>query len=208
MFAAIRRHIFLIFGLFCLGISIMLLTSSLGASERCTEKTTAVLVTYSIDYEASNNSTAYYPVLGYSVKGINIEAVSDIGTGNTPYNLGEELEIRYNPDNPYEFVIEGNNTKLHFGIYVGIVAVICFAIEILSAFGVISRNMTTKKYYHPNHGNGVSVDITGIAQIGSMISFLKNKGKQFNELSDEDKKILMDVIENSNNCDHEEEEEE
>jgi len=73
----------------------------------------------------------YYPVLRYYAAGQWYEQRGDIGRGRQPYDIGERVEILYDPQKPESFYIVGDRASL-------VMSVICLllgaGVMILSFF--------------------------------------------------------------------------
>lgn len=53
----------------------------------------------------------YYPIVRYYAAGRYYEQKGSTGSGNKKYSLGENVNIKYNPDAPEQFMFEGQKTE-------------------------------------------------------------------------------------------------
>lgn len=99
--------------------------------KNCTERTEAILTGYDestvSDPDTHVDSPTYTPVFTFYAGGRNVTAAGWVGTGNMKYDVGERVMIRYNPQNPKEISVPGEN---RIGILVGIGAIVA-AIAVL-----------------------------------------------------------------------------
>ena len=92
---------------------LLLLKSLIRASSKCKVATVGKIV----DIKVSNfgkDGDLYTPVLEYYVNGQMLRGESAGMSGSnssSKYHVGESMEIKYNSDNPEEFVIAGQSNK-------------------------------------------------------------------------------------------------
>lgn len=86
-------------------------------------------------YNSSSHSSYYFPQLELTVDGKQYFLKSSVGTSDIKYQEGQQVTVRYNPDNPQQFQIEGNNAWkilkivfLSFGSLFVILAAILFLV--------------------------------------------------------------------------------
>jgi len=204
----ISKRLFSIVGVLCIVIAVFMMISSANASKRCTQAVTATLLEYRIDHNSNDNSTAYFPVVQYVAGHKHIEAVASSGSGNRPYELGAEVKIKYNPDDPYEFIFEGDKSSRNWGIYMLILGVGMIAIDMFSAHGIeksiISRgegfgeeDYDDYSYHsHRTHhrGQGVSIDIGSIVDAAKFAKKFKETTSELKKLSPDERKALYEAL--------------
>ncbi len=104
-----------------------LLYHTLHRDSHCTMETEAQVVDYEISTHTEDGipQDSYYPVFRYQADGFCREGTGAVGHPDQPYELGDIVKIRYNPENPDEIDVPGENkTTLFFGgvaIVLGIV---------------------------------------------------------------------------------------
>ena len=75
------------------------------------------------------STKSYYPVFTYTVNGNTIHKISSVGYAKPIYTVGQQITIRYNPDNPNEFYIpEKIHNKLIAALSVAGISCIIFAV--------------------------------------------------------------------------------
>ena len=60
-------------------------------------------------YNSSSHSSYYFPQLEFMVEGKQYFLKSSVGTSDAKDQEGQQVMVRYNPDNPQQFQIEGDN---------------------------------------------------------------------------------------------------
>lgn len=84
------------------------------------------------DVEYERLETVYYPVFSYEVGGQLYEMKYTSGNSEPAYEIGQTVEIRYNPDDPTSIVVSGDNSGLVIG---GVVTLAGLAVMALAVFG-------------------------------------------------------------------------
>ena len=96
--------------------------------EKCNISTVATVVDFEKEVSRGMDkklSTIYYPVVEYQVGDKVIQRKASTGQNPPDYYKGEEIEIRYNEENPKEFIIVGDNTAMILaGIFIAVSVVI------------------------------------------------------------------------------------
>lgn len=100
--------VFKILGCVFMGIGVLLIAICLLVShflnekyDRCTETTTGIVIN-----NVSNGEGAYAPVFKYEVDGKEYEDKSSLSTDPPKYEVGDEIEVHYNPDKPEEYYVD------------------------------------------------------------------------------------------------------
>lgn len=108
----------IIFALVFGGAGFAVFNKHLKAKRLNTEEAVAEVVAYHTEISHGSKgrrSTSYYPVVRYQVNGEWFENRTDTGRGSKPFNLGDQIKIMYNPENPASFHIYGDNSSFIFG---------------------------------------------------------------------------------------------
>lgn len=94
----------------------------------------ATVVSIERRYNSSTHSSYYFPQLELTAGGKQYFLKSSMGTSDSKYQEGQRVMVRYNPDDPHQFQIEGNNgwkiLKIVF-LSIGSIFVIISAILLL-----------------------------------------------------------------------------
>lgn len=124
--------VFIAFGLFFGSVGGVLIHVELVKRQRCNQFTQAVVVDYfrKKSTRASSNSHSYYAIVEFNANGQAIRTTSGKGYPDRKYKIDKELTIRYNPQDPQEFIIRGEwNLLPAFFIFFGLF--FCVGIPIL-----------------------------------------------------------------------------
>jgi len=120
----------LLIGIFFFAIGVLLLVKEIKKKKNSTSAALAEVASYftSVSSDEDGGETySYFPVMRYYIAGKCYEQKSDTGSGKKKYEIGQKVNILYNPDNPNEFMIEGDkNTFIAavIGIILGLGAII------------------------------------------------------------------------------------
>ena len=134
-----KKIITLIIGIACVVIGIAILVSYFNTQKTQTAETTATVVRIDSEMELDDDNieTRYYtPVVKYSVNGKEYEKqLSNSRTTNsTEYKEGQEITIKYNPDNPDELSKKGDKGGLICGIFFIVVGIIVVITSVVGRF--------------------------------------------------------------------------
>lgn len=124
-------------GLFCLvrfAVTRRAATETANAKvvELAAEETLVSETDAATDVEYERLETVYYPVFSYEVGGQLYETKYASGNSEPAYEIGQTVEIRYNPDDPTSIVVSGDNSGLVIG---GVVTLAGLAAMALAVFG-------------------------------------------------------------------------
>lgn len=109
----------------------------------CTESTNATVVEMKKEVHRNRGGSGSYgttwkPVVEYYAGNQFIHQVASTGSNPTKYKVGDRISIKYNPKNPTNFIIEGDNLMSMVGIvFIGV----SLMLIVLTLF--ISRMMFT-----------------------------------------------------------------
>ena len=112
--------LFLLVGIIFVAAGILVMKQGDNLKKRCTEETigTVVEVVCETSYSETENqySYTYYPVIEYQVGDRTISQISRAGQNPPKYQVGQQVEIYYNPNDVEEYIIKGDSTPQFFGI--------------------------------------------------------------------------------------------
>ena len=111
--------LFLIVGVIFVTAGIIVMKQGDSLKKRCTEETVGTVV--ELIRERDSDSTTdhtytYFPVIEYKVGDQTISQKSRSGQNPPKYQVGQQVEIYYNPNNVEEYFIKGDLTPKFFGI--------------------------------------------------------------------------------------------
>ena len=115
----LRRFLLLIIGIISVGMGIFIMISGSKLAKVCTEETTGTVVGILREEETDSEgftSISYVPQIEYQI-GEQLVSVKGKGSSNaSEYQVGDEIEIKYNPENVQEYIIKGDNSANIGGI--------------------------------------------------------------------------------------------
>ena len=112
-----NRFLPLIVGIVFVGVGIFLYTHGAHLKKVCTSSNQATVVDFEQDIDNESNSITYYPIVEYEVNGKKYNSRYSTGDTTHKYSVGQKITILYNPDNPNEYYIEGDNSD-NIGAYI------------------------------------------------------------------------------------------
>lgn len=101
---------------------------------RCTETTSATIVDIEKEYDTTSDDGpggqyTYTPIYEFSANGTTIRKSGGVDSNSKrKYHIGDVAEVKYNPENPNEFIVNGKNVKKSVGIPLMIFGVIAIGI--------------------------------------------------------------------------------
>lgn len=95
-----------IFGLFFVVIGVALIMLRKSQNKNCTEVTTATVID---NVHPSHGSTVgkYAPVFQFTANGQTVTQTSSLASKPKKYEIGDQVELRYNPNNVNEYYVPG-----------------------------------------------------------------------------------------------------
>lgn len=107
--------------------------------EICTDFTYATVIEMEKTYETEFDDYYYYPTYEYFVDDVRYEIETGNGSNRRMFDEGEEVELYYNPDNPEEVYIPGEQQEIELIIFnvIGVVCIIGGFIVLGVMFGVV-----------------------------------------------------------------------
>ena len=94
------------FGLFFVAIGVAVIIFQRKQNKKCTEVTTATVID---NVHPSHGSTVgkYAPVFQYTANGQTVTQTSTLAKRPKKYEIGDQVELRYNPNNVNEYYVPG-----------------------------------------------------------------------------------------------------
>lgn len=132
--------IFGLVGMVFLLIGIGILKNIKRKEKNCTSKTYGK-VTDIVRHKRYDRDIGYvyilHPIVEYNVGNLKIEKESSSGSSLSKYEIGQEVEICYNPEDYNEYYIMGDTVSKTMGMINTIVGCIAIGIAIFSAISVL-----------------------------------------------------------------------
>lgn len=103
---------FILFGLLFLMLSTVIKNRILKKEKACTSQTKAVVTEVNREMNLSAGTDSYYswfPVFTYTVNGEEVVVRSIIGSEKKKFDVGQEVELFYNPANVREYYVPQEN---------------------------------------------------------------------------------------------------
>lgn len=127
IFIAVIGVVFIVLGIVAINLGN-------GLKKRCTEKTIGTVVEIISREQIDDTNPTYFPVIEYQVGDRTISQMSNSGDYPPKYEVGDQVEIYYNPNNVQEFIIKGDSTHN----FVGIIAIVLGSIAtVVGIVGII-----------------------------------------------------------------------
>ena len=98
-------------------VGIVAINQGNGLKKRCTEKTIGTVVEIISRVQSDYTRPTYIPVIEYQAGDITVSQTSNSGEYPSKYEVGDQVEIYYNPDNVQEYIIKGDSTPNFVGIF-------------------------------------------------------------------------------------------
>ena len=127
--------LFVLVGIIFVTVGIIVMKQGDRLKKRCTEETigTVVEVICERDSNTTSDSTyTYYPVIEYQVGDRTISQKSRSGQNPPKYQVGQQVEIYYNPNNVEEYIIKGDSTPKFLGIGAIILGSVAVAVGVFA----------------------------------------------------------------------------
>ena len=125
---------FFVVGLVFLSVAVRLFVRQKQKKERCNMETMGTVIQIRSITSFTNGDDVvtdmWHPVFAYDAQGERIQKVSPYGSTRKKYQIGQKVQIRYNPDRPEEFFIIGQSTA---DLLITIFSIIGLALLILSS---------------------------------------------------------------------------
>lgn len=134
-----------------------------------TAQTTEGTVQELVYSRSKKGSGTYHPVVAFEASdGKHYTFHSDMGTNPPSYNVGERVEVRYNPTNPYDAMLTGFWSMWGLIAIFGGLGTIFSSIGLGVIIGKIRKNKTTKYLIE----NGTPVEVP------ARVEYNTTKGKR------------------------------
>lgn len=115
---------FIIVAIFSAVTGVFLIRSGLKGANSCSAWADGKVT--DIHYTSSSDGDAYAPEVEFWAKGRMIRAKAQTQKGvrrnRVPYQVGDPIRIRYNPDNPQPFIIPGYDVNMKVMLGIGSIA--------------------------------------------------------------------------------------
>ena len=115
-----KRVIALIMALIFIGVGFYIYNASSNLAKRCTESVEGIVVEVvreeNYDYDDGTTSYTYYPVIEYDANGKKVSKRYGTGTNPSKYSVRDSVNVKYNPNNVEEYIIDGDKGANIFGI--------------------------------------------------------------------------------------------
>ncbi len=128
--------LFLLIGVVFILVGLMIFRVYKHKKEVCTSLTDAIVVDMHINISTDSDGThskTYAPVLEYNVSGYSYRNFEGTHSGTFEYEIGQHIELLYNPDNPDEFIIDNDNSSKTMAVIFICVGSLCAGIGIIAA---------------------------------------------------------------------------
>ena len=89
------------------------------------------------DHSDDSYSVTYFPVVEYEAGGKTVSKKSSFGQNPSKYNVGDKVDVCYNPEKVEEYIIKGDTSSTFIGVIFIILGVI---IAIVGVFNIIKGN--------------------------------------------------------------------
>ena len=112
-------------------IGLLVTVTGVRRVKRCTEPAQATIVDIEVEVESSDDGKEqrYRPVFEFAAKGENVRKKGNVSSSRRrAYHVGDVKNVRYNPDKPKEFIVEGSGSGAGAGIFLMILAVAVAAV--------------------------------------------------------------------------------
>lgn len=96
-------------GLFFAGFGLYLIRENRQLAARCTEEVPGIVAGMQEHY--GNSGTLYAPVFEYSFDGMEFRQESDMASSPPKFSAGEAVTVMVNPNDPYEYTVQGDTEK-------------------------------------------------------------------------------------------------
>ena len=125
-----RKIFTILFLLVFIGIGIFVISKGNHLRKACTVEAIAKVVEIRTTTSAEDGDS-YYPVLEYNANGQIMREESSIGSSNQEYQINDNVDILYNPENPKEFLIKGEFDIRILGIIFVVLGIFALPIVII-----------------------------------------------------------------------------
>lgn len=132
----------LLLGVLFLGVALFAHFSERARRLRCTKTALATVIDFDIretsdrhDYIGGNIS--YFPILRFYIDTYEYIVTSNSGSRPPAYNVGEQLYIHYNNEDPYDFYIDNNTAPVFLCVVFEAVGVLLLGIAVCAALNLV-----------------------------------------------------------------------
>ena len=131
----ISRNIFLIIGIICVLSAIYIFYNDTIRNRECTESTTGKITGIRSEYssyadqDGVNTAIVYYVTVQY------LDRTDEFIMGSKDYYKTQSVVVKYNPNNPDIYIIEGDKSNFNSAIGGIIFGIVCFVFHSLKYIG-------------------------------------------------------------------------
>lgn len=130
----IKKIFTILIGLVFAGIGVYMLKQGNEVAERCTQETVGTVVELVEESDISDTTIdySYYPVVQYNVGDQQFTKKYTTGSGTPAYYVDQQIDIKYDPNKPEDYIIVGDKSSNVLGIIftaMGIFVAICGVVQ-------------------------------------------------------------------------------
>ena len=130
-------------GLFFAGFGLYLIRENRQLAARCTEEVPGIVAGMQEHY--GNSGTLYAPVFEYIFDGMEFRQESDMASSPPKFSEGEAVTVMVNPDDPYEYTVQGYTEKTTMARVFIILGLVIAAFFLLLAYHFLKINKDEKE---------------------------------------------------------------
>lgn len=162
-------------GLFFAGFGLYLIRENRQLAARCTEEVPGIVAGMQEHY--GNSGTLYAPVFEYIFDGMEFRQESDMASSPPKFSEGEAVTVMVNPDDPYEYTVQGYTEKTTMARVFIILGLVIAAFFLLLAYHFLKIN---KDEEEGKDSSGIRVGVvfllTGLFSAAIPVAAIKLKG--------------------------------
>ena len=112
-----QKFIGIIIGVIFIAVGAFMFFKNDSLSKNCTNEASATVVDMKEELSTDDdNSYVYYPIIEYAANGENVRVTMSSGSSTPAYNIGDKIDILYNPKKVKEFIVKGDKSSNIFSI--------------------------------------------------------------------------------------------
>lgn len=160
----------ILFGLTFAIIGIVLLFFAISSIKTYNEKNETFIETLSkvVDYEY-NNEGLQAIIVEYVVDGQTYQKVSNTYS-NMPKNIGTEVSIKYNPNNPKDAIWSSDSTNIVLPLFGSVLIIVGIIVIIISIKNVKKQNLVEEQIVQQPNGLYSNIEMSNQSSINNMNS--------------------------------------
>ena len=115
----------------CLLVGILSIKSGIRKKKVCTELAVAKIVDVHVSYGDGKERNTYSPIYAFEINGQEYKGtIGQVSKKRKDFKIGNEHNIKYNPENPKEFIDEDRNATKSNGILFLVMGAVFLAIAL------------------------------------------------------------------------------